>query len=173
MELALANRDLVAPYEAELLRIAVCVNSHTTAALRLADAADGRTFKVIKDTLPLIPRHKSLYPQTKVIRCECSRALVPASDSRFTRERHTYLYMGCGIGVGCRQEWARELGIEVNGIFYLSKQRILEACPSLGDPVDRGIPYTIVRHQLTKLVPDLMSVLSEADNCKHDTYRNV
>ena len=48
---------------------------------------------------------------------------------------------------------------------------MLEACPSLRKPSDEGIEYIVIPHQLTALCPTLMSVLSEADNAKHSTYR--
>ena len=148
-----ANKDLVAPYIPEILRIMVCVNSHTTAALRLGDAADGKTFKILKDTHTFIPRPKYVHPHTKVVLRDCSRV---------SSEQGLNLFF---------QDWANDLGICINGKWYLSRQRIVEMCPSLEEPLTNGIQYLVVRWQLTEECPELMQILSEADNCKHDTYR--
>jgi len=58
-----------------------------------------------------------------------------------------------------------------NDGVHLSRERVLEACSSLRKPSDEGIEYIVIPHQLTALCPTLMSVLSEADNAKHSTYR--
>ena len=58
-----------------------------------------------------------------------------------------------------------------NDGVHLSRGRVLELCSSLRKPSDEGIEYIVIPHQLTALCPTLMSVLSEADNAKHSTYR--
>ena len=121
--LAKSASGLLPPYKIDELRAAACIGSHTTAALRLADAADGKSYPVL-------------------------------------------------------EEWANPLGVEAidhNGkpAMFLSRQRILETCPSLAEPVSKVIKYVHVRWQICEACPKLMSILSEADNCKHDTYRQV
>ena len=55
--------------------------------------------------------------------------------------------------------------------IHISKERVMEMCPSLKRPCEEGIEMDIIPHQLTKLCPTLMGIISEADNAKHDTYR--
>ena len=54
---------------------------------------------------------------------------------------------------------------------YLSYERIIERQPTLKDPVDQGMRYTIIRKEIADLCPDVMRILSEADNSKHDNYQ--
>ena len=53
----------------------------------------------------------------------------------------------------------------------LSKQRILEVAPSLQSPTETGLTYTIIRKEIMKRCPDLLRVLSEADNAKHGNFQ--
>ena len=53
----------------------------------------------------------------------------------------------------------------------LSKQRVIQCCPGIEEYLEQGIEYLKIRYQLVALCPQLMSVLSEADNASHDTYR--
>lgn len=65
-------------------------------------------------------------------------------------------------------------GIELENLGVgglLSKQRILELCPSMSPALDSGLKFTVVRHQIADRCPGLMALLSEADNAKHDTFR--
>ena len=50
-------------------------------------------------------------------------------------------------------------------------QRIIERCPSIEEPMQEGLRYTHVRHQILTKVPRLLELLSEVDNAKHDTFR--
>ena len=54
---------------------------------------------------------------------------------------------------------------------HLSQGRVAELCPSLRDPAENGICYTVVRWQIVDLCPGLMEVLAEADNAKHDNVQ--
>ncbi len=54
---------------------------------------------------------------------------------------------------------------------FLSRQRIVEKCPSIEEALNSGLTYTILRWQIVELCPELMRLLSEADNAKHDTFR--
>ena len=57
---------------------------------------------------------------------------------------------------------------------YLSYQRILEHAPSLEEPTRRGLKqYLVVRAAFADLCPDVMRILSEADNAKHDNFQRV
>lgn len=58
--------------------------------------------------------------------------------------------------------------LSING--YLSKQRILEKCPSMKEALEKGLAYTHIRWEIVVLCPALMRILSEADNAKHTVY---
>ena len=57
---------------------------------------------------------------------------------------------------------------------YLNYQRILEHSPSLEAPARRGLKqYLVIRSAFADLVPDVMRILSEADNAKHENFQRV
>ena len=53
---------------------------------------------------------------------------------------------------------------------YLSHARCLARCPSIGKPLGTGMTYFHIRHEIVALCPQLMRVLSLADNAKHTLY---
>ena len=57
----------------------------------------------------------------------------------------------------------------VHGV--LSFERIIEKCPSIRQPLDTGLTYTVLRAEIADLCPDVMRILSECDNAKHDNYQ--
>ena len=54
---------------------------------------------------------------------------------------------------------------------YVSPDLVFERAPSMREPAERGLKFTIVRWQIIEKCPRLMEVLSEADNAKHDSFR--
>ncbi len=54
---------------------------------------------------------------------------------------------------------------------FISKERVLEMCPTMQEPLESGFRIEVVRHELISLCPKLMEILAEADNAKHDTFR--
>jgi hypothetical protein len=63
----------------------------------------------------------------------------------------------------CPGDEYKDLSVE----GFLSKQRILEKCPTFAAPLAKGMRYTHIRWEIAELCPDLMRLLSEADNAKH------
>ena len=53
----------------------------------------------------------------------------------------------------------------------LSHVKVLKLCPGMGEYLEQGIMYMVIRHQLVELCPKLISVMSAADNAGHDVYR--
>ncbi len=54
---------------------------------------------------------------------------------------------------------------------YISKERVYELCPSIREPAEQGIEYTLVRWQVVKACPGVMELLMEADNAQHDNVQ--
>ena len=57
------------------------------------------------------------------------------------------------------------LKVSLGGI--LNQDLILAACPSLKEPLQKGLNYLRLRHEIVSRCPALMRILSEADNAKH------
>ena len=53
---------------------------------------------------------------------------------------------------------------------YLSYARCVARCPSIKTPLVTGMVYFHIRHEIVVMVPQLMRVLSQADNAKHTLY---
>ena len=43
----------------------------------------------------------------------------------------------------------------------------------MAEPLDKGLPFTVIRWQLVKAVPDLMPIVSRTGNAKHTVARQV
>ena len=54
---------------------------------------------------------------------------------------------------------------------FLSHHLILQSCPSLAAPMNTGIRYFVVRAPIADKCPELMRILSEADNAKHSNFQ--
>ena len=54
---------------------------------------------------------------------------------------------------------------------FISKPKIIGAKPSFLEPTASGLPYTVVRWQLTKACPKLFEVLSRTGNAMHGVHR--
>ena len=53
----------------------------------------------------------------------------------------------------------------------VSMTKIIEMQSTMKEPMTKGAPYDVVRHELTSLCPRLMEVLSRAGNAGHAMYR--
>ena len=53
----------------------------------------------------------------------------------------------------------------------ISKRMILEQQPSMAIPLEKGIKYTVLRHELVEQCPLLMSFLSQTGNASHGVHR--
>jgi hypothetical protein len=54
---------------------------------------------------------------------------------------------------------------------FVSKERLMELSPEMRDPVENGITWTILRHQLVHRCPRLLHVVQEAGNIGHGIER--
>ena len=53
----------------------------------------------------------------------------------------------------------------------VSQAMIVQKQPSMSEPIDKGLPYTIVRWPLSVACPCLMEVLSRTGNTEHGSHR--
>ena len=53
----------------------------------------------------------------------------------------------------------------------ISKRMILEQQPSMATPIEKGIKYTVLRHELVEQCPTLMAFLSQTGNAIHGVHR--
>ena len=53
----------------------------------------------------------------------------------------------------------------------VSLSKISEKQPSMRQPVDNGIEYTVVKWQVVMEVPGLMKLLSQTGNAGHEVHR--
>jgi len=120
VKLAQQSNGQLAPYEANQLRVATIINSHTTAMLRLINYAVGNQVAVDPELL---------------------------KDPSFVKLND----------------------VVVNG--YLSKQRVIEVCPSIKKPLEQGMAYTIIRWEMIAVMPRIIHLICEGDNAKHDTFQ--
>ena len=54
---------------------------------------------------------------------------------------------------------------------YVSRSKICEQRPSFNEPLQKGLPYTIIKSELVAKCPKLMSVLSRTGNVSHGVHR--
>lgn len=53
----------------------------------------------------------------------------------------------------------------------ISKAAIIEARPSFSEPIEKGMPYTVICKEIVELCPQLMYVLSRGGNASHGAER--
>ena len=53
---------------------------------------------------------------------------------------------------------------------YLSQSQVLATQPTFKEPMEKGLEYFHIRHELVQLCPHLMRTLSQSDNAKHTVY---
>ena len=58
---------------------------------------------------------------------------------------------------------------DANNMISIAK--MLEARPSLQEPLDKGLPVVVIRHEIVTAVPTLMEILSQTGNTAHGVGR--
>ena len=53
----------------------------------------------------------------------------------------------------------------------VSASRVVERQPSIAEPLRRGMPYTVIAHELSRACPGLMEMLATTGNADHCTAR--
>ena len=53
----------------------------------------------------------------------------------------------------------------------VSASRVVERQPSIAEPMQRGMPYTVIVHELSRACPGLMEMLALTGNADHCTAR--
>jgi hypothetical protein len=74
-------------------------------------------------------------------------------------------------GVRCIQMGSKGVHESLCTGGVISKSKILETQPSMAEPLDKGMKYTVVRWQLVEACPRLMEVLSRTGNASHGVAR--
>ena len=75
-----------------------------------------------------------------------------------------------GGGKILETEVTKEAGLTSDG--YLKFEKIAARCKGIAAALDNGMPQVyVVRKEIADLVPDVMRILSEGDNAKHDSFQ--
>ena len=54
---------------------------------------------------------------------------------------------------------------------YIDAEKVFKYRPSLRQPITKGIPYTIIKHELVSACPKLMKVFARTGNISHGVHR--
>ena len=73
--------------------------------------------------------------------------------------------------VRCYAIGALAIHSELAHDVHISKSIVLEKAPSMARPLEKGLPFKVLRHQLVAKRPLLCAVLSRAGNAGHDARR--
>ena len=74
-------------------------------------------------------------------------------------------------GLRCIEFGTKGVSDELCANGVVSKERILEGCPSFAEPLAEGLKWTIIRAPVAAACPQLAAVLQEAGNAGHSTRR--
>ena len=72
---------------------------------------------------------------------------------------------------GVKSEVLKQELLTIDG--NISKEKVLEYSPSMGGPIDKGVPFVIVRREVDIVIPRLAGFLQEAGNANQNAQRAV
>ena len=54
---------------------------------------------------------------------------------------------------------------------YIDQQKMYNTCPSIQEPVQKGLPWEVMKHQIEAAIPGLPLYIQEAENLDHGSHR--